>query len=384
MPNPESAKAMPSVRTQPSASLPYRERFSLTLAHQAVDRPPMDLGATDMTVMEGGPRRLAPLLGLPTRGAPAELDEAVLQALDIDIRDVGGILSPPSGLERQVSSGEYIDTWGIRYQHNGHHWEAVGRPLAGATLDDLERYPWPDPERIDPRQIAALREQARWLYEQTPYVVCARHPYFGVFELGCWMCGFDDFLYRLAGEPDFVQRFFEIILAYQMRVNEIYYAALGPYIHYTTSGDDFGTQTGPFLSVKMFDRLIKPFLARRIAHIRGFTAAAFFHHTCGAVRPLIPSLIDAGVQILNPIQPRAFEMEPERLKAEFGDRLSFYGGVDTQYILPNGSPAEVRAEVRRLIGILGAQGGYILSPAHVFQEDVPLENIAALYRAGLD
>jgi uroporphyrinogen decarboxylase len=363
------------------SALSYRERFARTLAHLEVDRPPMDLNATDMTVMEGSPRRLAPLLGLPMSARGEDLDEAVLQALDIDIRDVGCILSPPNAIERR-SPTEYVDTWGIRYLHNGHHWEAVGRPLAGATIDDLERYPWPDPERIDPNQITAIRERARYLYEETPYVVCARHPYFGVFELGCWMCGFDDFLYRLAGEPEFVTRFFEIILRYQQRVDELYYGAIGHYIHYTTSGDDFGTQRGPFLSVKMFNQLIQPFLASRIAHIRTFTEAAFFHHSCGGIRPLIPSLLAAGVQILNPIQPRAFEMEPERLKAEFGDRLTFYGGVDTQEILPNGTPEEVRAEVQRLIGILGKSGGYILSPAHTFQEDVPLENILALYRAG--
>jgi uroporphyrinogen decarboxylase len=367
----------------PRSALSYRERFCLTLAHQQVDRPPMDLGATDMTTMEGGPRRLAPLLGLDADGPGQAVDEAVLQALDIDIRAVGGILNPPNILEKQISPTETSDSWGIRYQHNGHHWEAVGRPLAGASLDDLERYPWPDPARIDPTRIAALAERARYLFEETPYVVCGRHPYYGVFELGCWMCGFDDFLYRLAGEPEFVQRFFEIILDYQSRMDEIYYGAVGRYLHFTTSGDDFGTQIGPFMSTRMFDRLIKPFLARRIAHIRAYTDAAFFHHSCGAIRPLIPSLIDAGVQILNPLQPRAFEMEPERLKAEFGDRLTFYGGVDTQYILPNGTPDEVSAEVRRLIAILGQRGGYILSPAHVFQEDVPLENIAALYRAGV-
>ena len=343
----------------------------------------MDLNATDMTTMEGNPRRLAGLLGLPTGGDGEALDEAVLQALDIDVRCVGGILSPPNVLQRSISATEYADTWGIIYQHNGHHWEAVGRPLAGATLDDLERYPWPDPARLPAQEIAALGERARYLYEETPYVVCGRHPYYGIFELGCWMCGFDDFLYRLAGEPEFVARFFEIILNYQKRLDEIYYGAVGRYIHYTTSGEDFGTQTGPFLSLKMFERLIKPYFAARIAHIRTFTEAAFFHHSCGSIYTLIPSLIEAGVQILNPIQPRAFAMEPERLKAEFGDRLTFYGGVDTQEILPNGAPQDVAREVRRLIGILGQKGGYILSPAHVFQEDVPLENILALYRAGV-
>jgi uroporphyrinogen decarboxylase len=343
----------------------------------------MDLGATDMTVMDGSPRRLAPLLGLPAQQSGEVLDEAVLEALDIDIRGVGHILSPVNILEKIISPTEYIDTWGIRYRHVGDDWQAVGRPLAGAAIADLEGYPWPDPDRISLATLDTIREQARFLYEETPYVVCGRHPYFGVFELGCWMCGFDDFLYRLAAEPEFVLRFFEIILRYQKRVDELYYGAIGRYLHYTTSGDDFGTQTGPFLSPRMFDRLIQPFLAERIAHIRTFTNAAFFHHSCGAIRPLIPSLIAAGVQILNPIQPTAFEMEPERLKKEFGDRLTFYGGIDTQEVLPNRTPEEVQAEVHRLTNILSQNGGFILSPAHTFQKDVPLENILALYQAGL-
>lgn len=358
----------------------YRERFQLTLAHREVDRPPMDLGATDMTTMEGNPRRLAPLLGLSGKGEA--LDEAVLKALDTDIRGVGYVLSPPNEIAKKISATGITDSWGIGYVHNGHHWEAVGRPLAGATLEDLERYSWPDPDRIPQATIASIRERARYLFEETPYVVCGRHPCYGVFELGCWMCGFDDFLYRLAGEPEFVQRFFEIVLRYQKRLNEIYYGAIGRYLHFTTSGDDFGTQTGPFMSPAMFDEMIKPFLAARIAHIRTFTDAAFFHHSCGAIRPLIPALIEAGVQVLNPIQPRTFEMEPGRLKSEFGDSLTFYGGMDTQELLPRGKPEEVAAEVRRLTDILGKRGGYILSAAHTLQEDVPLANILALYRAG--
>lgn len=360
----------------------YRERFRETLAHRSVDRPPMDLGATDMTEIEGAPRRLGPLLGLPDNGTPEDRDEAVLRALDIDIRGIGGILTPPSALARRVSPTEITDVWGIGYRSNGHHYEAVGRPLAGATAADLERYPWPDPDRIPPDEIAALRERARYLHEETPYVVCGRHPCYGVMELGCWMCGFDDFLYRMAAESEFVCRFFEIIWAYQRRVIEIYYGAIGPYLHFTTSGDDFGTQTGPFLSPVMFRGLIRPFLEKRIAYTRRFTDAAFFHHTCGSVAALIPDLIAAGVEILNPIQPRAAGMEPDRLKSAFGDRLTFYGGVDTQELLPKGEPEEVAAATRDLIGVLGDRGGYVLSAAHVLQADVPEANIIAMFRAG--
>ncbi|MBA4388361.1 MAG: methyltransferase [Verrucomicrobia bacterium] len=365
-----------------SNTLTYRERFALTLAHKDTDRVPMDLASTDMTGIDGGPRRLAPLLGIKPGTSDAETDEAVLCALDTDIRDVGGILRPASPLARRISDTEIVNEWGITSRWNGHHYEMVGRPLEGATLEDLEKYPWPDPEKIDRTHIARLAERARHLREQTPYVVCGRHPYYGILELGCWMCGFDDFLYRLAGEPDFVHRFFEIILRYQKRVNGIYYGAVGPYLHFTTSGDDFGTQTGPFMSPEMFRSLVIPYFTERIRHIHEFTGAEFFHHTCGAVHPLIPDLIAAGVRILNPIQPRAAGMEPERLKRDFGDKLVFYGGVDTQELLPRGTPAEVEAATRGLIGVLSRNGGYILSAAHTFQADVPPENVIAMYRAG--
>lgn len=364
-----------------AGGLSCRERFALTLQHRDVDRPPMDLGATDMTGIEGGARRLAPLLGLAPGGGE-ETDEAVLRALGIDIRGVGHILAPPSPLARRISATEHADAWGIVYQWNGHHHEMTGHPLAGATIGDLERFPWPDPDLIDRRHIRELGEKARLLREQTPWVVCGRHPCYGVFELGCWMCGFDDFLARMAGEPEFVRRFFEIILRYQQRVEEIYYGAVGRHLHFTTSGDDFGTQTGPFMSPAMFREMVKPFLAARIRHIRRFTDAAFFHHTCGGVAPLIPDLIEAGVEILNPLQPRAAGMEPAALKRDFGRRLTFHGGVDTQELLPRGSPAEVREEVARLVRVLGAGGGYILAAAHHLQEDVPLANVVAMFAAG--
>ncbi|MCC7494077.1 MAG: hypothetical protein IT204_17090 [Fimbriimonadaceae bacterium] len=361
-------------------TLTPRERLALTMAHRAVDRPPLDLASTDMTGLEGGPRALAPLLGLPAGDDAAALDEAVLQALEIDFRCVGGVLTPANDLARRVSDTEIVDAWGIGYRHNGHHYEAVGRPLAGATLADLEHYPWPDPDRLDPDLLANLAARAQYLREQTPYVVVGRHPYYGVFELGCWMCGFDDFLYRLAGDPEFVHRFFQIILDYQRRVNTRYYGAVGRWLHLTTSGDDFGMQTRPMLSPTMFRELVIPYFAARVADLRRYTDCWFFHHTCGSVFELIPDLLQAGMQILNPIQPRAANMEPERLKTAFGDRLAFWGGVDTQELLPHGTPAEVAATTATLVDVLGRDGGYILSAAHCILEDVPLQNVVAMYR----
>ncbi len=341
-----------------------------------------NLGSTDMTVIEGNPRSLAPVLGLSAGRNDEESDEAVKQALDTDIRDVGRILIPKQSLYKRISDTEYIDAWGMGRRFNGHHFEMVSHPLANATLDDLEQYPWPDPNTLDREEIRKIQQRARHLHDNTPYVVCARHPYFGIFELGCWMCGFDDFLYRMAGEPEFVNRFFEIIWNYQKQVNNIYYSAIGPYLHFTTSGDDFGTQIGPFFSQTMFHELIAPFLKLRIDHIHEFTGAYFFHHSCGSIHPIIPELISCGVDILNPIQPGVPKMEPWRLKQNFGNKLTFYGGIDTQHLLPKGTPEEVFVETSKIIKILSVNGGYILSAAHTIMADVPLPNVIAMYKAG--
>lgn len=357
-------------------SLP-RERFAAALAHRSVDRPPLDLAATDMTEVVGGLARLAPALGLDPRAAG--VDEAVLRALGVDLRAVGGVLSPPSPHTAQRPDGDRVDGWGVVRRWTGHNWEIVGHPLRDAGLAELESYPFPDPERLDPALLRGLGEEARRLRETTPWVVVARHPCFGLLELGCWLCGYDGFLLRLAAEPEFVQRFAERVLAYQRRMQELYFAAVGRWCHLTTSGDDFGTQQGPLCSPACFRRLLKPWLAARFRQLRTGTDAALFHHSCGGIRPLIPDLIDLGVQVLNPLQPRAAGMEPAGLRRDFGDRLCFHGGIDTQQLLPRGTPQEVAAETRRVAAALGP--GYILAPAHVIDADVPPANVVAMAHA---
>lgn len=229
--------------------------------------------------------------------------------------------------------------------------------------------------------VEADAAEAKRLMEQTDYVICAEHPIYGVFELGCWMCGFDDFLLRLGIEPEFVMKFFDKIWEYQKRVIEIYYGALGKYIHYTSSGDDFATQSSLFMSVDMFREFVKPYLQKRIAYTKTFTDAAFLHHSCGSVFPLIPDLKDTGVDILNPIQPKASFMSPENLKSHYGNDIVFHGGIDTQEILPFGTKQSVEDTVENTINIMNQNGGYIFAAAHNIQEDVPPENVVYMFEA---
>ena len=159
-----------------------------------------------------------------------------------------------------------VDCWGIRRELVGGDWQITRHPLAGATVEELDAFPWPTP-RLDETLLASWEAQAKDL-KAGRYVVVAEHPVYGILELGCWMCGYDDFLMRLAADPDFVRRFFDRVFAIQMAVIERYYAVLGPLTDLTTSGDDFGGQTGPLISQRMFERFIAPYFAARISRTK--------------------------------------------------------------------------------------------------------------------
>jgi len=165
------------------------------------------------------------------------------------------------------------------------------------------------------------------------------------------------------------------------RVYERYMQEVGPYVHMVMLYEDLSMQEGPLISLELFRRYVRPQHEKIIKAIRAHTDAAICLHICGSAYAFIPDFIEMGIGVLNPVQIRAKDMEPRKLKAEFGDRLSFHGGVDAQEVLPFGSPETVEEEVRRLVRILGEKGGYLLAPCHSIQPDVPSENIRALFSA---
>ncbi len=367
-----------------------RDNFYKTLHHETPENLILDLGGNPLSTMEGKSMyRLLDVLGYPEQekfsvlpfGKTRRLDERILTYFDIDTRSVGEIFVPRKSQKKILSDNSYVDEWGITRVYTGMYWEQTGYPLRDASIDDLRSFAWPDPESIDMSEIQDCARQARTLFKETEYVICAEHPVYGIFELGCWMCGFDDFLVRMAIDPDFVHAFFEIILRYQKTVIEMYYGALGDTVHYTSSGDDFATQASLFMSPDMFTSLIKPYFKERINYTKKFTGAAFLHHSCGSVFPIIGELIDSGVDILNPIQPKANDMEPERLKKYFGEKIVFHGGIDTQDILPYGTKESIDDTVGRTIAIMNKNGGYIFAAAHNIQEDVPPENLVTMFES---
>ncbi len=367
-----------------------RQRVEVALNHCEPDRVPLDLGTggSSSPVPEAY-ARLAAYFKVTAPARPvthmlrlSTVDETILRALEIDTRPV--YMRPTQrGIRPCSEPDHFYDDWGVKWRAVDTGLsifrEIVESPLADATIDDLDDYPWwPDP--LDPARYAGTREDAQRLFNETDYAVIGCPGFNGVWERAWYLCGFERMLGSLVVDPEFVH-------AVLRRVTEIGKAVMARYLDLTGStiqmikmGDDLGAQGGPLMSPKTYRAVVKPYHRELFDVIRRRTKARIFLHTCGSVYRLLPDLIDAGVEVLNPVQVSAADMDTRRLKAEFGDRLSFMGAIDTQQVLPFGTPDQVKQEVERRIADLAPGGGYILAPVHNVQADVPPENLVTMYR----
>ncbi len=376
------------------AGLSHRERVLLALNHQEADRVPIDLGGWACYFTEGACCNLLKYLGLSEEPVINEwflvekTSEEVLTRFDVDFRRVS--LRPPDGFQTIVHpDGSWTDEWGIKKRKVGHYSARLGRtvyyaemvdpPLAEASLNDLETYPWPDPR--DPGRFRGLAEQVQHLYESTDYALVASAIGQGIFEQAQWLRGPQQFMMDLLLNKDFASRLIEKVLEFQLAAMERYLDIVGPYVQIVETSDDYGTQTGLLVSPALYREMLQPSHRRLMEKIKEKTKAKVFLHSCGSISGILEDLIDVGVDIINPVQPLAKDMNSEMLKKRFGSRVVFHGGIDVQRVLPYGSVEEVMEEVRYRIRAFGPGGGYILAPAHNIQDDVPPENIVAMFEA---
>jgi uroporphyrinogen decarboxylase len=368
----------------------HRQRVQTALEHKEPDCVPLDLG----TGGNSAPvpelyEKLRALYGLQDelRLVPhimrlAVVDEQILLDLDIDTRPVS--MKPVQQGRRPCGEPhQFYDDWGVKWKEvdigGAIYRELAEFPLVDATIDSLDHYPWwPDP--LDPDRYVGIEREARHLFYNTDWALVGCPSFNGIWERACYLCGFTRMLEGLLLEPEFVHAVLERITDICKLSLERYLDLAGPYIQIVKMGDDLGTQNGPQMSPKTYRQVIKPHHHGLFHFIKERTGARIFLHTCGSVYRLLPDLIDAGVDVLNPVQVSAKDMDTRRLKAEFGDRLSFMGAIDTQHVLPFGSVEEVQEEVERRIADLGPGGGFILAPVHNVQADVPPENLIAMYR----
>ena len=347
--------------------LTSRERVLAAIQHEETDRVPVDLWIT-----RSSERRLAQHLGC----APGE---ELREALDIDLRT---LFPPYIGPPLEKTDTREADVWGVVRSQvtagRATYMEVSHTPLAhAASVDDLDDFAWPRADWFDVEAFSAQIERDRGRHA---IVVCdERTNRTTVLHQAIYLLGMEKMMMDLAVNEEFMAELFRRIADFYLAVNERIFEACKGQVDLLLIGDDLGTQSGLLISPDMIRRFILPHLARYADQCHAYGIKVLFH-SCGSVRDMIGDLIDVGVDVLNPIQRHAAGMIPSEIKEEFGDRLAFHGGADIQHTLPEGSPDDVRTEVRDLIDTMGKGGGYILSSTHNIQDDVPIDNVLAMYR----
>jgi uroporphyrinogen decarboxylase len=317
----------------------------------------------------------------------AQPDEDLIERLRVDVRG----LFPLNSHNWRVHGAdvgdawEYTDEWGITHRRPkpaGLYYSVVRSPLAASTLspDDIRAHRWPD--TADPQRIAGLREQAI-VYRAQGKAVMIKGVLAGIFEMAQRVRGMENCLIDMASNVTLACALFDKLLELKLAFWEMALPRLAGLIDVVSEADDYGTQTSQLISPRMFRTLLKPRLKILFARIKELAPGArLFFHSCGNVRRVMADFIELGVDILNPVHVRAEGMEPVALKRDFGRDLVFWGGgVDTQEVLPFGTPQQVRDEVKRNLDALAPGGGYVFNTVHNIQADVPAANIMAMWEA---
>jgi len=375
-----------------------RQRLTKALNHQIPDRVPIDLGGFQTGIHKGAYIELLEHLGIeddltildPVQQLAKPCEE-LLERFHIDIRYIcaHGPDSFKGGIETNTRHGrlwhdlkdEFGIVWSIPddqklYMDISHH------PLADATIETITDYPFP--KGGDPTRFTGVREQALELRNQTPYAISTGIG--GVVYEICWyMRGLERWFIDMIENPLLCEALLDQTLKFWLDYFTAFLAEIGDIIDVVMIGDDVGGQAGPLFSPDFYRKIVKPRQKKLVAHIKSLTSAKIWYHTCGSVAPLIPDLLDNGIDILNPVQISAENMDPQQLKDKFGDKLTFWGGaIDTQHVLPIATPQEVKDHVRRNIEILKPGGGYVFNNVHNIQLGVPPENIVALFDAAYE
>ena len=372
-----------------------RERVRAALAHREPDRIPFDLGGTRVTgIHVRAYERLRPALGLEPREPRvadltqqlAEVEPDVLDALGADVR----LVSPRGGsaYRREIREQDghlvYTDEWGVGRRmpiDGGMYYDSYAPPLAG-DIDAAAVEAYDPPDATDPARYTGMGAEAlRYAQDEGRAVgigsICGGLTE-GLFKLR----GFEEGYMDLASDPALARRVMERVLEVKLAYWERALPEVGPNADVLVEADDLGGQDRTLFSPRTYRELVRPLHRELFDYLHARSDAKVFFHTCGAVRELIPDLIDIGVDILNPVQVSAADMDTGALKREFGRELVFWGGgVDTQRVLGAGTPEQVRAEVLRRVDDLRGDGGFVFAAVHNIQPNVPAPNILAMRAA---
>lgn len=375
------------------------ERVKRALEHKEPDKIPFDLGGSVLTGMNKTCYiNLRQHLGLSIDNIEiydemqqlARIEDDLVEQLGIDVRCVDP--SPPSelGLRKPpAQKGDYYertDEWGIKWRmpvKDGLYYDMLEGPLNQVnTKEELEAFPWPNP--LDDKRFETMKQRADYYVHEEKRAYILGRQYAGIWETALWMSGFEKFFIDMLINEKYAHALMEKITDLKMQYWEKALDAVGDNVLIVSEADDLATQNSLLCSADAYKKIVHPYHKKLFSFIKkkAKSKVYIFYHTCGACKPLIPYLIEEGVDILNPVQVNASDMDTQVLKREFGKDITFWGGgVDTQIILPFGKPDEVKEEVKRRIDHLAKDGGFVFSAVHNIQGDVSPQNFMAMWDA---
>ena len=403
-----------------------RERLQAAIAHREPDRVPVDLGAT-------------PSSGISAIAYANLLDYLKLEGTT-DIYDVVQQLAQPSDEFIERYAIDVVDV-GRAFERDAADWYPItlangrparypawfrpeaqadggwvarhpdGTPIArmpqGSAFYDQTCFPYLDDYPADYRDLGLAMDKVLWSHLVHSPWQRAGEPGFwdelrrralalrastdralmivvgcNLFEWGTFLRRIDNFLMDLLAEPEQVEKLLDALMERHLATLEKVCAAVGDIVDVLRFGDDLGTDSGLFMSPEVYRTLFKPRHAQLCAYVKKHSKMATFLHSCGAIRPIIPDLIEAGYDIINPVQTNARDMDPAGLKRDFGRDITFWGGgIDTRTVLNNGDPQSVRRQVSDRLEIMSPGGGFVFNPVHNILPDVPPQNIVAMFEA---
>ena len=284
-----------------------------------------------------------------------------------------GACSPKGCPTHEVESGLVTNEWGVKYKTVGYYSEMVYHPLAYAeSIADVNGFAFPDPQA--PGRFELAREVVERYGER--YAICGDLEC-TILEASWYLTGFEKFLIDLSLEKEYVFALLDRVMWYSLEVGKELIKSGADIVWL---GDDLGTQQGMLLSPTMWRKYFKERMRKVIQSLKSMNPQVkIAYHSCGSYYPLIPELIEIGVDILNALQPNAKDMELARLKEQFGEKVVFFGGVDTQGVLPFGSLRDTEEEIKRVIRAAAGGGGLILAGAHNIQPDVSVEKLVSIF-----
>jgi len=376
-------------------SMTSRERVLAALSHQQPDRVPLDLGGSIVSgIAMDTYNRVKTLLGMElgeTRifsrmNQLAVVDDEILDVLGIDTRGVNISFGSKDQAQANDSTDEYTTIWGLtnRFDPDSGTYFVANAPLDGEiTIQDVLNYPWPNLDASD--YIDGLREKIMDYREKDQRAIVLSLPD-SIIQMSQLMRGFSNWFMDIALNPDLICALMDQIMEVQMTIHGNILDAVGDVVDVVFFFDDLAMQDRMIVRQQMYTDLLEPRLVKYVEFLRKKTNAKIIHHTDGAIVPVLDRLADiVGVDGVNPLQVSAKGMdEVVEIKQKFGDRLAFWGGVDTQHTMPYGSPDDVRQETLSRIRDLNQDGGYVLGAVHNIQPDVSAENVLALFGAALN